>query len=343
MNWVGYAKVPVKRLKLPGDIPARMKMPHVIELSDSIASSGDELVNAPAVDRDTMELLAGSDRMAAELLRKSKAVWCHMATDVSESDRANVEFIENFHRRVDDRDKLIARRVERIAGKLNPDKVSAINVGKTGAKKTAKGLAREQVARELDTTPEAVRAAEKRAAEPDEPSPEVEKQELPPPVETWGVPVEHLAQEFASVRIAQEAMRVADRHLQSAQRALSALKDGGGIAAHIHARLYSTVHSAAAHVRSDIPEALCPYCKGLAHRRDKCNGCQGIGYVGSEGLLGVAEELKLGGPLACVPDGKGGFVKVVQPKAAPKGKALQIQDADGNPIAVPAEDEGIPF
>jgi len=340
MRWAGYRELPLKRLKLPGDIPARMKLPHVIELSKSI-DLGNELINAPVVEGETEELHAGRDRIAACLLRRMKKVWCHVAVEMTDEDRADLELFENLHRRQDNRDELIARRVARLAGQL-PDTAS----GKPGRRKTARGAAREQVAREIGTTPEAVRAAEKRAEadeqeEQEEPATPVV---VPPPVETWGVPVDHLAQEFASVRIAQEAMRAADRHLQAAQRALAALADGGGVARHYHARLYAGVHNAAAALRADIPTALCPYCKGAPQRQVNCNGCSRIGYVGDNALLGVAEELKRGGAAACVPDGKGGFMPAVvtpaKKKAIPSAaKALQILDADDKPIVVPPDED----
>jgi hypothetical protein len=337
MRWEGYRSVAVRKLDLPGDIPARMKLPHVIELAASIKKLGADPIHAPSIDGATNKLLAGRDRMAALLLNNAKAVWCHVAGEVSEQDALDLEVDENLHRRQDNRDDLIARRVAKVAGQL-PDEMS--NNG-PGRKKTRETRAREQVAQELGTTPEAVRAATKRAAEPDEePAGPVE---LAPPVETWGVPVEHLAQEFASVRIAQEAMRAADRSLQQAQRVLSGMEDSGGIAAQLGVVVYNSVHQAAALLRSRIPTALCPYCKGLANRRARCTGCGGLGYVSKDALLGVADELKQGGALACVPDGKGGFVLVSAQRsngAKPDPvKKLQLQDADGNPIEVPGEDE----
>lgn len=350
MKWAGYAEVPIKRLTLPGDIPARQQMPRVMDLARSIELLGDEPINALVVDRATMTLIAGRDRVAALLRLKAKKAWCHMASDVSDQDRLDLEIDENLHRRADDRDKLIASRVAKVAADLIPDKMSAINAGKTGAKKTAKGVAREQVARELDTTPEAVRAAEKRARDEEDAQIAV-AQEIAPPVETWGVSVEHLAQEFASVRIAQEAMRAADRHLQSAQRVLGGIEDGGGVAAQLGVLVYNSVHQAAALLRSRIPTALCPYCKGMLTKREKCGGCSAIGYVSDDALLGVADELKLSGKLACVPDGKGGFKRLAS--AGPYGgvtgqssvtpKKLQIQDAEGNPLKLPTPDEDFPF
>ncbi|HEX3220605.1 MAG TPA: hypothetical protein VHU77_11430 [Candidatus Limnocylindria bacterium] len=362
MRWVGYQSLAISKLKVPGDIKERMGRPRVMDLANSIGLLGDEPMHAPVVEREGLVLIAGRDRIAALMRRGAKKVNCHIATDVSDKDRLDLEIDENLHRRQDDRDKLIARRVAKVQGELL-DKMSDNSARQPGRPKSEKAKAREVVARELDTTPEAVRAAERRAAEPEEPEESTgTNPPLAPPVETWGVPVEHLAQEFASVRIAQEAMRAADRHLQQAQRALAALKDGGGVAAHLYARVYIVVHTAAATVRSEIPAAVCPYDKALMHRRERCTGCQGIGYVGDDALLGVADELKLGGAQARVPNGRGGFVLVSESRskgAAPDGekevakaakvaaekaaKKLQLQDGEGNPITVPPADEESPF
>jgi hypothetical protein len=359
VKWLGYQQLPLSKLKLPGDIKARMSRPRVEDLANSIQLLGDEPINALTVEKDGLVLIAGRDRTAALMKLGVKKVWCHIAVEMTEEDRADIEMFENLHRRQDNRDDLIARRVKRVEGELL-DKMSDNSPRQPGRPKSTKAAAREVVARELDTTPEAVRAAEKRAEQAtaedmaDDGAPCVHV-DVPPPVETWGVPVEHLAQEFASVRIAQEAMRAADRHMQQAQRALSALEDGGGIAGQLHSRLYGGVHATAAQLRASIPSALCPYCKGLANRRATCGGCGGLGYVGDDALLGVHDGLKLRGADAVVPDGRGGFVKViggtagnsgvsgrVEPAAVPPtNRRLNIQDAEGNPIVVP--DEAVPF
>jgi ParB-like chromosome segregation protein Spo0J len=358
MKWVGYQQLPLSKLKLPGDIKARMSRPRVEDLANSIQLLGDEPINALTVEKDGLVLIAGRDRTAALMKLGVKKVWCHLVTELSDQDRLDLEIDENLHRRQDNRDDLIAKRVKRVEGELL-DKMSDNSPRQPGRPKSTKAAAREVVARELDTTPEAVRAAEKRATAPEEES-AAAPVEIAPPVETWDVPVEHLAQEFASVRIAQEAMRAADRHMQQAQRALSALEDGGGIAGQLHSRLYGGVHATAAQLRASIPSALCPYCKGLANRRATCGGCGALGYVGDDALLGVADELKRRGADAVVPDGRGGFVKVmggtagnsgvsgrVEPAAVPPtSRRLNIQDAAGNPIVVPDEDiadEDIPF
>jgi len=343
MKWAGYAQVALSKLKLPGDIKARMGMPRVMDLARSIELLGDEPINALAVEKDGLVLIAGRDRTAALMRLGAKKAWCHLAVDVTDQDRLDLEIDENLHRRQDDRDKLIARRVAKVAGELS-DEMSDNSPRQPGRPKSKQTKAREVVARELDTTPEAVRAAEKRA-EAEEREETAEPVVVPPPVETWGVPVEHLTQEFASVRIAQEAMRVADRHLRQAQSALAALEDGGGVCAAFHMLVYGEVHQAASRLRSFIPTALCPYCKGLAHRRERCSGCSGAGYVSDDALLGVAEELRAKGPGAVVPDGRGGFVLVVAQRS--KGakpvapKALKILDANDNPIVV--ADEDFPF
>lgn len=167
MRWLDYQRLPVKSLVLPGDIRQRMKEPHVIELAASMRGGGGDPIHAPTINGDTNVLIAGRDRMAALLLNKATKVWCHVAVEVTEDDARNLEVDENLHRRHDDRDALIARKVAKTVESLERD--AQLPVAKTGrgAPRTIKGQAREKVARELGTTPEAIRSAERRAAEPE--------------------------------------------------------------------------------------------------------------------------------------------------------------------------------
>src|SRR5689334_5170771 len=188
LRWLGYKQVGVNTIVLPSDVKRRMKAPHVIELAKSIAELGEEPIHAPTIANRTRKLIAGRDRMAALLINGVKSCWVRMVEGTPQ-ELADLEVDENLHRRQDNRDELIARRVAKVEGQIEaeieagqlPDTAS----GNAGRPKSARGQARERVARELGTTPEAVRAAETRAArEDDEP---IQVGPLPPPVEIWGI------------------------------------------------------------------------------------------------------------------------------------------------------------
>ncbi|HET7036571.1 MAG TPA: ParB/RepB/Spo0J family partition protein [Thermomicrobiaceae bacterium] len=359
LRWMGYKQVAVKTIVLPSDVKKRQKLPHVVELARSIAELGDEPIHAPTIAAKSKKLIAGRDRMAALLLNGVKSCWVRMA-DGTAKELADLEIDENLHRRQDDRDALIARRVNKVtaeveaAGEL-PDTVS----GKPGRKKTAHGQARERVARELGTTPEAIRAAEARAAAPD---PVPMPQQVLPPVETWGIAETFFPQgELDAARRVQEVIDAADAKLKAAQGILSGLKDGcGQVGQRAYALLYEHVHQVADAVRRARPEYVCPYCKYVPSMRPTCPGCAGVGFTGPDSLEAVADELTHVDEYAVVVDGRGGFIPIAQARARNGGppargiveqpairpqpkpvKKLQIQDGDGNPLNF--EDDGIPF
>jgi hypothetical protein len=232
MKWMGYRHVAVDSIVLPGDINKRMKRPHVVELAKSIRELGDEPIHAPTVTAKGSKLVAGRDRMAALLLNESEDCWVRLV-EGSKQELADLEVDENLHRRHDDRDDLIARRVAKVAGEVEaagqlPDAV----YGNPGRPKTARGAARERVARELGTTPDAIRAAEHRAtAKKSEVSPAaIEGKPLVPPVEIWGLPIPEAmpGYEFAEIVNVQREIDAADKALRAAQAALTKLGESGG-------------------------------------------------------------------------------------------------------------------
>jgi hypothetical protein len=363
MKWLGYKQVPVKSVIVPAaEIKARTKHRHVAELAASATELGDEYANAPTVRvvGDKRLLTAGRDRWAAAILRKAPQIWVHLfeGTDLEASD---VEDDENIHRRRDDRDELIARKVARREAAIDPDddELPVTVSGKPGRHKTAKGLARDQVARELGTTAEAVRAAENRATTKKRAptADEIKGKPLEPPVELWGIPIPEAMPnyEFQYVTNAQSALDAADKALRAAQAALTKLAECGIIGQRLAALVRDDVHGAGASVRRLRPAALCPYCKGIAERRAKCTGCQGIGYVGSEALEGIAPELKQRGADAMVFDG-GRLIPIAkardtkprsiapQPKPSASAKKMRIEDEQGNDLRPVAEsDEDLVF
>jgi hypothetical protein len=145
----------------------------------------------------------------------------------------------------------------------------------------------------------------------------------------------------------QAALDQADAALRRAQGALGQAEGVvlfGGLQ-----QLLARVHVVAAEVRAARPVAACPFCKRLPHFKSGCQGCKGTEFVGADVMLGVADELKLGGdkamvatPAGPVPYGKAASAPV---KAAPKAKKIRIENERGEEL-VPAGDEttdGLPF
>jgi hypothetical protein len=375
MNWLPAVLMQVKQLKLPGDIKARMKLPHVVELSESIGKrTGKRPIHLPTVEYPSKELLSGGDRMAAQLLLGYRSVWVQPVSQLTPQERRDIVRDENLHRRVIDRDALIRQRVEEAEALIELERSSLPPDRKPGRPKTARGEAREQVALELGTTPDAIRVAEARAAAPEIVNKSSDTP-LPPPVETYGLPLV-TDMESAEISAYQGAIDDADRWLRRAQAALSSQEGGpfAGPAQHLGRQ----VHRVAADVRAARPAAVCPYCKRiprLVGNPGGCPGCGGRGFVSTEDMLGVADEMKLGGGRAMVwdpgdmPAGHGqGMTGKLVPYATAAGvsaspahpidrhlaraakakaaKKIQVLDENDKPL-LPADDEiteeGLPF
>lgn len=175
---------------------------------------------------------------------------------------------------------------------------------------------------------------------------------VPPPVETYGLPLV-TAGESAEVGAYQGAIDDADRWLRRAQAALTS-QDGGPFAGPAQC-LAAEVHKVAAEVRAARPAAVCPFCKRLPQFVAGCSGCKGTGFVAADVMLGVADELKLGGDQAMVatpggplPYGKAANTPVI---GVSKAKKVRIEDEHGEelvpdpPHVYGSEDadDGLPF
>jgi len=346
MNWIKPTSVKVKSLKLPGDIQQRKARPHVIELAESIKQrTGGRPIHLPTVEYPSMQLIAGRDRVAALLINGARSIEVQLVSQVTDKERRDLERDENIHRRVDDRDALIRQRVAEREAEIEEARRDVPPEPKPGRPKTARGEARDQVARELGTTPDAVRVAEARAAaaEEDEEIPN-KSSESPPPVETYGLTLVTDA-EAEQLRQVQAAIDEADQALRRAQAALKRVE---GVPLFRGAQqLLARVHEVAGEVRAKRPEAACPWCKRLPGLR--CNGCGDSGFVGPIVEQAIADELKLGGDQAMVvvhgrlvPYAKA--AKEAAPSktlqaTAKAAKRIRIEDEKGAPLWEPADDD----
>lgn len=333
----GVSAVKVATLKYDAsDIKARQKQPHVIELAASIRATGGRLINPITIQKRTRVLLAGRDRLAAVLLNQSSTVDAHQV-EADAKEAARIERHENLHRRPVDRDRLIAEEVAEAAKTIDtakaaakadpppkaekPDKLSGkspkapkAEPAPKGRPKSSKGEAREQLAKKLGTTPEAVRKSEQRATKADTP-PAVKAGPKSLPnwgVETFGVLV---SDDFAeAIGVIIRGLDATDRHLKAAQAAVTKLELEivvGDIETGALPRIKQLLHDAASAARALHPKMVCAYCKDPddeAGRREKCKGCDNRGYLSEGRAQGVPPELTIKGEHAMVSDGKTGFV-----------------------------------
>lgn len=329
MKWLGYRQFAVARLKLPGDIRARMEKPHVIELAADIRELGGDPMNAP-VFRDNGDLVAGRDRMAATLLNKAKKVWAHVA-QCTDQEAADLEVSENLYRRPHNRDELIAKRVRKVAETIETTRrAGGTNVP---ASQTVKAEARKKVARETGITPAAVRKAEQRAADfQKKTGAGTEAGEAPTPapvatcpVETYGVEVApHFSEHVTDVI---EIIDEADHLLRRVQAMVTKLASQR-FPVSLYQRLKEDCHRAAHVVRMARPFAVCPWCKDTRvadEREEDCSACEGRGFIVQEQADNVPKELRKSGVVAR--DGR--FVPATS-KSQSKRLRVQTVGEDGS-------------
>jgi ParB-like chromosome segregation protein Spo0J len=344
MKWLGAKVIQLDTVKLPAGFAKRKKEPHVKELARSIEASG--VIALPVVRAKPRELVAGGDRLAALMLL---GIARHEVRLVEGTD-AELEAVtleENLcRRRGDDYDAMTARLVEITTGKVEAEELPASladNSGeeprKPGRPKTAKGIAREEVAKATGRTPEAVRQAEKRAKTEEADAPlDVP---MPAPVDTFDLdlPDQVVNDWFPRVRVAQEVLRDADRKIAGVLRRLTSdLKNGSDIVVAAYSRTYQAVHDAADAIRRAMPESVCPWCKAQLYLTPSCSGCGETGFVSLSTLEGISPELLERGARAKVPDGKGGFKGLGGPppavarKPAKGARKVRIEDEEGNEL-----------
>ncbi len=365
IEWLGQKKIKLESISMPSGFAGRKKMPHVQELARSIARLGGRPMNLPIVLQlsDKRVPITGRDRLAAAAVNKDATVLVELVK-CGEVDAELMEIDENLQRRRgDDYDKLIARRVELTTEIVKEAEAAAPAVevdpevpAKKGRHTSAKGKAREIVAKATGKSPEAVRQAEKRHKAKVEGKPAKVKKEKPgevaapedltkspfPFVETWDLVVDDATRdrEAPGLRKVQASLDDVSKHLDAALRALSGMKNATVAEQTAYTRCYTSVQTAADIVRRAYPGALCPYCKWVPTRRKVCTGCGGSGFVAKDSLEALPSVLRLRGPEAMVPDLAGGFMPLADAmhgasKApVPTGRRkLTIETADGQTLS----------
>lgn len=322
MRWVGYQHVPIKRIHLPGDIAARQRQQHVVELAASVDELGGDPMHAPVVDGETWGLVAGRDRMAAMLLRGAKKVWVHVGVDFTARELLRAEVLENLRRRNDDRDALLARLVDATEAEL-PLTVSNNSTG-PGRPKTPRTIAREQVARDAGVTVQAVRMAEQRRDA--QLSPAASNNSPPPcPIETWGRPI-HPA-DLVAVTAQHDDIEAADRALHAAMQAVRRVGGHPGLSVQM-SDAYAALRDMAGALRAKKYAAVCPYCAEAVGVAENCSACKGLRLLRADQVANLPSEVTgqpeplFSGPVE------------PEPRRSSAPRKLRTEDADGNPLNV---------
>lgn len=353
IEWLGQKRIKLSTITFPGGFAARKKQPHVVQLAESIANLGGRPINLPVVRQlpDKRLPVAGRDRLAAAFINDDSQALVELVR-CSDDEAELMAIDEDLKRRHgDDYDKLIKRRVElttktiekshaeiveeikgaaKRAGSDLPAKLTGKSEAKPeprakGRPESAKGKAIKEVAKASGKSTEAVRQAVKRADAKEKAAGAPPPGPLPPPVETWDLPIDAKteAEEFPVIRTGQAALDEVEGLIKSAMRKLAALKDGPKLHQVLYSKTWSTLHSAADAVRRASLDAICPYCGGPSapNLRAKCStGCGSTGYVSKEGLANIDAQLKKRGASKVVPDGAGGFMPIAEARAG-KSKA----------------------
>jgi len=177
MRWGESRTVKLKSIIAPGNAPERQAQPHVQELARDIRELGNEPIHPLSVMkvRGGWKLIAGRDRYSALALNGSKTAPVRVIEEASAQELHDLEVSENLHRRVDDRDKLIAERLRQVTARVvaeraNPGQKTKDRPSKPGPAKAPETEARERVAAQLGTTPEAVRSASRRVEREEAPA-----------------------------------------------------------------------------------------------------------------------------------------------------------------------------
>lgn len=343
IRWLGTKKVKLATIVLPGGFAKRKKEQHVRDLAASIERGG--VISLPVVQDKPRKLVAGGDRLAALMLNK---VMSHEVRIVRGTAQELEELMleENLlRRRSDDYAAMTKRLVELRTGDIEAaDRAEVVaeeaagraiierfleeavddgllvaatandEPAPVGRPKTAKGKAREQIAKETGKTPEAIRQAEKRAVAKERKAAEQEQnpftdagEPLAPPVETYGLPL-LTAEDAYQVVMAQAALEKVEGFLNKALASVANHAGADSLAARICNDVMAALGKLAVDVRAAYPRAVCAACKLIPARRAKCKACASTGFVGVTEWLNAPDELRLGGDQAKVSDGKGGFI-----------------------------------
>lgn len=300
MNVIGLREIEIDKLLLPGDWPKILNDPSVERRAKSIESVG--LIHEPVVRAHDLKLGPGRRRVAAHVRMGKKTVLCKVieATDWELDLMVLAENAEREHS-----PSKQAEAINKLVDLLAREKAEAdpeLRKGGQGRTKSAKGLAREEVAAHLGVKPASIAQREyrdrARAAKPSQrraeslPEPDAASPAEPPPppiVAPWVELDDVFVRDVARV---QKAVDEVDKALLSGLSMLTRIKNAG---LPCHADRIDKIHEELAMLGADVrglrPTTLCPWCKGIDVIQVKCSPCRGSGYITKAQELNVPPEL----------------------------------------------------
>lgn len=281
METIGYRDVQLDKLTLDGSFKKRLKADHVKALSLSIESEIG-MLNAPivrVVRGKPMELLAGNDRVAAHKLLGREKVPARLVK-CTDAEARQIVAAENAYRRHDPQEQrqALLELTEQLAADIQRTNPEVPKSGQ-GRRKTAKGMAREMVAKERGVTPESIRVQEyrdKKAKQPKAPAPKAEP--AASPINPLGM---DLSDEWVeSINGVMSVYDEAVKHMAAILRGLTSFSNGALPKPKARLdRIRETLQEASDALRALIPEMLCPFCKGVEKVAAQCSGCETAMYI----------------------------------------------------------------
>lgn len=270
---LGEQIVDIERLVVSDDFADRLSAPRVQRLADSIDET--TLIHPPMVRASDGVVVAGEDRVAAYCLRDRTTMPARLV-ECSDEAVAAMREAENAVRRHLPPAELAAR-VEEVAQVVRaPEEPGS----RPGRRKTARGRAVEQVAKEERRSPVAVRKAAERERKRQDGS-RLELWGRPQP-EAWLEQVGH-----ARLEMTESAYRV-----QAALATCTRLKESGAAPLELE-RVREALVAAGALLRANRPSCVCGYCKNLPGIVAECIACAGRGYLTeaqAENMPGTLKE-----------------------------------------------------
>lgn len=313
MMTVGLRKVPIAKLRLPGDWRAKMNDPGVPAMAESQKLLG--IIHDPVVRESDWKLFAGCTRVAGALYNGEEEILCKLV-ECTDEEGELITLTENLYRRHaspgPETQELVRKLAERVTIlRLERGKETIVEPGrKKGRLKLPKTVAREIVAQATGKTKEAQRKSEQRFRK---------KQE------TLIAQHDH----DADLGIASPWAEIDDTFRRQTNQVVKATHDisqllsraVGGITALVDSgnpvhqarlnRLKEEVALCSRTMRGMVPSSLCPYCKGVEEVqngipdvRKPCGGCMGTGYITKNQEEGVPKELWEKEPAIVMVNGK---------------------------------------
>ena len=291
----GPKTIKIEKLKLPGDIKQRQASKHVQDLAKSMDITGGAPLNPPTVDKETMRVVTGCDRIAALMLLKTDKVTVELVSGDA-IDLARATIAENLYRRHEDRDQLTRELVD-LEIKVHGVPQLPTAPPKRGRPSTGKKEAIRKIAEEKGISEAAVkqadkraRAEEKKAAEPSQPEPTPP----PPPILTLGLDVP--PDVLAAAEKEQALVDKMDRLLAELNRTYTAYQDARGERVGLktgqrHATALKSAFDAFSTIRGQRPACVCPHCKLWPELRKTCACCRTFGFIGKTDLDSIEKCL----------------------------------------------------